>query len=96
MCTVTKFLVEHSPSDLSTQGSTPFKTIDKERMAWQARASCLVTEHTPVVCFGIKFLTQFFISQNDELHYLSAFVLFKLRTQPINIYPTFELLLKLT
>ena len=38
-----KFLVERSPSGLSTQ----FQTIHKERPAWEALASCVVTEHTP-------------------------------------------------
>ena len=31
---------------LCTQASTPSETVDKERLAWQALASCLVTEHT--------------------------------------------------
>ena len=38
--------VERSPSYLSTQASTPFKTIDKERLAWQVLTSSFVTEHT--------------------------------------------------
>ena len=46
MCSVSKFLVERFPSGISTQASTPLETVDKERLAWQALASCLVTEHT--------------------------------------------------
>jgi len=45
VCSVTEFLVQRSLRGFGTQTSTPFETIDKEWLAWEALANCLVTEH---------------------------------------------------
>ena len=41
-------------SGLSTRASTPLETVHKERQAWQAPASCLITEHAPDWANGIQ------------------------------------------
>ena len=59
VCSVAKFLVEHLPSGLINRASTPFKTVDKEWLAWPVLASCLVTEHTSAVSTSKRKMEKF-------------------------------------